>query len=429
MSDQIIVQIAKGWNDITMVQLVRAPNVPEDDIGIMQFKCDSAHLPSWTQPGGIEQHGQTLLASLMNSHERVRDALQHALTLASGEACPIYLHLKALPESEIFCWEALCHQTKGFMALDRRWQVARIAGSPQFGPRQAEAYEPPLRIVAVLSALGRDATPEWEGLYNAVTRARKDGLPIALHVATGHEELQDHIRELARTDNGLTQFELGSLMDLIGEVDEFRPHLVHFFSHGSTTVGKPRLHLATLNDTDTSSIELTLDDLLASPAVRGSWLTVLNCCESSAACKDIHSLTYSLVAGGVNAAIGMKQAVNELDAFEFSSRLYPALLDTLQQHLTPLTDAGEATVDFAHALWAPRRALHARYAGTKSPQWTLPVLYAQQDLLRVRRATPQAPAAKAHTRTVDELLAMLGSLAPEKRQLFLDELQAVRSGN
>jgi hypothetical protein len=426
MSDQIVVQIAKGWNNMTLLQLVRAPTVPEDDIGVMEFLCDPTTLPAPTQSAAVKQHGQALLASLMNSHGRVKDALVDALKLAAGRSCPIYLHLKALPAAEVFCWEALCNDTGTFMALDRRWQVARIAGSPQLSSREAHAYQPPIRIMAVLSALGRDPLPEWEGLYAAVTKVRQAGLPVRLLVSTGDEPLQDALFQLAQGDLDLLQFPLDSSVSVLEAADDFAPHVVHFFSHGSTTFEKPRLHLATINDRTSSSIELALPDLLGSPGIRESWLTVLNCCESGAASRDVHSLTHSLVSGGLNAAIGMKETVSELDAYEFSGRLYPALLETLRTALAPLAGhAGEIALDFAPALWAPRRGLHDRHAAGSAREWTLPVLYARPELLRVRQSAGEPPKARAHSDTIGDMLALLPE---DKREVFLAELQAGRAG-
>jgi CHAT domain len=425
MGDQIVVQIAKGWDGLTLLQLMHAPNVAVDDIGIMQFRCDPTALPAPTQGAAVKQHGQVLLSSLMQSHDRVKDAITDVLKLAAGKSCPIYVHLKALPSAEVFCWEALCSATGSFMALDRRWQVGRIAGSPSLGPRDAEAFEPPVRILALLSALGRDAQPEWDGLYAAVQKARQGGLPVRLLVGTGQETLQDAIFEQAKTDPDLSLFPLDSGVGVIEAADQFAPHLVHFFSHGATSFDKPRLLLATLNDTTESSIELTLPDLVGSPGIHDAWLAVLNCCESGAAAQDVHSLTHSLVANGVNAAVGMKETVTELDAYAFSGRLYPGLLDLLETNLTLAGQNGEAALDFAPALWAPRKELFDRHKNGSAREWTLPVLYARPELLRVRLAARQAPAAAAHNRTIDEVLALLPA---DKRDAFLAELQAVRAG-
>ncbi len=426
MSDQIILQIVKGWDNLTFLQLMYAPNVAEDDIGIAKFECDPATLPAPTQSEAVKKHGQTLLSSLMISHERVKDALTDALKLAAGKSCPIYVHLKALPAAEVFCWEALCNEAGNFMALDRRWQVGRIAGSPRLTSREAEAYEPPIRIMALLSALGRDAIPEWDGLYAAVKKVRQAGLPVRLFVGTGQESLQDAIFAQAKTDPDLVQFPLESAVGVIEAADQFAPHIIHFFSHGSTTFDKPRLQLATLNDTGASSIELALTDLLGSPGIQDAWLAVLNCCESGAASQDVHSLTHSLVAGGVNAAVGMKETVNELDAYAFSSRLYPGVLETLRSSLAPLVNqGGECAIDFAPALWAPRKELHDRHSAGSAREWTLPVLYGRPELLRVRHAPREATNVLAHSHTIADGVALIPE---DKRAAFLAELEAVRSG-
>ena len=427
MSDPIVLQVVKGWDNQTLLQLVKAPNVVDDDIGVTLFKCDTALLPGVGAPDTVTKHGQILLSCLMQSHARIKEALEGAFKLANGASCPIYLQLKSLPAAEAFCWEALCNEAGVFIALDRRWPVARLAGALNLAGRAVESYEFPLRIMVVLSALGRDATPEWDGLYAAVQKARKAGLPIALHVGTSQESLQDQIAEAAKIDSGLSQFALQTMVDLIEVADDFAPQLVHFFCHGSTTFDKPRLQLATINDHDDSSIEVTLPDLLGSPGVRESWLVVLNCCESGAASKDVHSLSHSLVAGGINAAIGMKEEVSEVDAAEFSSRLYPSLLDNLRAALVPMGPNDDAIIEWADAMWAPRRALRERHkADVIAHTWTLPVLYVQPEPFRVRRAPAPAADARAHSQTIEEMLALL---PPDKRALFEAELAAVRAGH
>jgi hypothetical protein len=427
MSDQVVIQIAKGWDDQTLLQLVRAPNVPVDDVGIARFDCNPAALPDLSQPGAVQQHGQILLSSLRQSHARVNDAIAHALTLTAGKACPIYLQLTALPSAEVFCWEALCDAATGdFMALDRRWQIARIAGSPQLATREADAFEPPVRLLVVVSALGRDATTEWNAIYAAVTAARTKGLPITVTVATGQETLQDQILVQAQADPSLTQIPLSSGLDLIEQVNAVSPHVVHFFCHGTTSFARPRLELATVNDTAVSSIELELQDLVTSSGMRESWVTVLNCCESGAASKDVHSLSHSLVVRGLNAVIGMKEAVSELDAFEFSGRLYPGVFDTIRTTVMPLGPGQEAAIDWATVLWAPRKALRDRHkADAAAHEWTLPVLYVRPDAFRVKRAVPVAPDDRAYAETVQDFLA---TLPPAQRALLEAELAAIRTG-
>lgn len=425
MSDPIVLQVVKGWDNQTLLQLVKAPNVVDDDIGITRFNCDTALLPGVGAPDTVIKHGQILLSCLMQSHERIKEALQSAFKLSNGARCPIYLQLKSLPSAEAFCWEALCDETGAFIALDRRWPVARLAGALNLAGRAVETYEFPLRMMVVLSALGRDATPEWEGLYTAVQKARKAGLSITLHVGTSQEGLQDQISEAAKADPALSQFAFQTVVDLIEVADGFTPHLVHFFCHGSTTFDKPRLQLATLNDHDDSSIEVTLPDLLGSPGVRDSWLVVLNCCESGAASKDVHSLSHSLVAGGINAAIGMKEEVSEVDAAEFSSRLYPSLLDNLRAALLPMGPNDDVIIEWTDAMWAPRRALRERHrADGIAHTWTLPVLYVQPEPFRVRRAPAIAPDERARKQTIEEMLALL---PPDKRALFEAELAAFRA--
>lgn len=434
MADQIVLQIIRAFvagKESTLIQLQRAPNVGQDD-GAREFDCDFTKLPPLQQPDEIRRHGRMLFESLTRSHEGVSKALQHALSLGAGSELPIYLQLKALPSAEMACWEALCPPAEAEpIALDQRWPVGRIAGSPQLGQREAEAYDPPLRMMVILSARSRDATAEWEGLYRAVKQARDDGLPISLKVATSQEDLQDSIRAL--NDSDLSLFALQSLLDLVQVANAFEPHLIHFFCHGSTSFNNPRVLLSTTLEPDTDAIALSLNDLLASSGIRDSWLAVLNCCEGGAASEDVHSLTHSLVARGVGAAIGMKEAVNELDAFEFSARLYPTLFDRLSNALESLKPGEETTIDWSGVLWAPRTGLKGRKTGNganpvgnnENRAWILPVLYVQPDPLRIRRGNVAPAGDRARNRVIEDVLAQL----PEAlRADFLAELAAVREG-
>ena len=420
MNDPIIVQIFKGDADRTLLHLYKAPNCNFANVGMKLFDCDMTGLTSFSTPDSVKLHGQHLLNSLMQSHQMIGNALQSAFQLDNGACRPIYFEMVSLPAAESFCWEALCQNDGTFLALDRRWPVARVA-STRKATREVQKYEAPLKMMVVLSASGLDPRREWNSIYKAVVDARKQGLPIILHVGTGDEALQDEIYQACALDANLQQFTLNNMVDLIETADKIQPHLLHFFCHGSASLGKPRLEISTINDLDARSIEVTLPDLLGSPGVLNCWLAVLNCCESGATTSDLPSLSQSLVAGGVHTAIGMKDEVSVVDAAVFSEQLYPALLDNLRTTLNSLDEDTDAVIEWSSSMWAPRKRLSlAKGKVNKLQSWTLPVIYVQLEPFRVRRgaaATAAAAAAAARIRTIQEFLAHV----PENMRSLLEE--------
>jgi hypothetical protein len=243
-------------------------------------------------------------------------------------------------------------------------------------------------------------------------------------------------------DNQLTSVPIANQTDLLSRIDEFGPHLIHFFCHGSTAFGQSELQLATFNDagSNNSSVKLTIDDLLTNAGVRDAWLVTLNCCEGGAATKEVHSLTHSLVSQGVYAAVGMMEAVDALDAHEFCKYFYPAIFMKLRVTLQTVESGNIETLDWVSALYAPRVAIRDRHKDEKKlgRQWALPVLYVQPEPLRVRAPRPAVPVPpgmigpthasqeedRGHEETIEGLMSMI---PPDKLQDFLQALRDVRA--
>jgi hypothetical protein len=413
----IIVHVTRGPDEKLFLQLYQAPNIQAEPglEGLTEFVCDMSGFTGIGDAEMVKHHGQRLLASLRSSNALVDKALKQAFELGASACRPIYLEIKALPTAETYCWEALCTDKGDFLALDRRWPVARVVGS--YAPRrEARSFAGVLKILAVLTPADIDPTREWNALYKAVQEARRQGLMIDLHVATSHEPLIDQIEDLLDTDARLFQFAFTDMVGLVGRADNLQPHLVHFFCHGSTSLGKPRLELATLNDAGAEPIELTMTDLLASPGLSRCWLAVLNCCDSGRAGKDMMSLGASLVAGGMHAAIGMKEEVEVPDAAAFSEKLYPALMRNLTEALTT-PGSEDVLIEWSSSMWEPRRGL----SDFPTRAWTLPVIYVQRTEFRVHRGAtdPGVELMAARNRTIDDFLA---HLPPEKRALLREEL-------
>ena len=61
-------------------------------------------------------------------------------------------------------------------------------------------FVPPLKLMALLSAIQRPAAPEWRGLCEAVKDARANGLEIELIVMVGEEFLLMSIQQEIASD-------------------------------------------------------------------------------------------------------------------------------------------------------------------------------------------------------------------------------------
>jgi hypothetical protein len=277
-------------------------------------------------------------------------------------------------------------------------------------------------------------------MYQAVTTARQNGVPIRLQVFTGEEGLHDTVQQASQHDPLLSVTPIRNrAIELENALDEFAPHLVHFFCHGSASFNVPRLELATfltwngVTD-DEQHLILDVDQLGEIPALRNAWLVTLNCCEGAAAAKDVLSLTYRLVQSGVSATVGMAEALDVLDAHEFCAGFYPAVLRKLKAAFGRVAQGHVVPLEWADCLHAPRTALRDRHRQDPANfrQWTLPVLYVQTEpleLVATVGARPQGPdilsptSKQAHQETIEGLLRML---SPDEARVLREELEKIQ---
>ena len=427
MNNAIIIQIARSDFNKMSVDLHRAPNMPDQPEGARTFECDAENLPPWADQEAVRKRGEMLLDILRKASSDVKFALDGQLRAADNDSsCPIYFWLKNVGEAEQLCWEALCDSTKDFLALNRRWPIGRIAGSRP--SREVDlTQEPiddnhPLRIALVLAAAKVPGSAQWEGFYKAVVQARQDGLPIKLRVMVGEEALCDQIVNQAIQDPALEVLPISNRgIQLETALDDFAPHLVHFFCHGSTSHNKPRLEIAHFlswnGPTDEQRhIELNLEQLKGIRGVKNAWLVTLNCCEGGAATKEMLSLTYSLVRDGVAAAVGMVESVDAADANELCTHLYPAVFREIREALQKV-HGGMISLEWAGALYAPRTALRDRhnFDPRANREWTLPVLYVQPEPLKLFAGAAHTVAVvglsqeaqRTHRETIEGLLSNL----------------------
>jgi hypothetical protein len=345
-------------------------------------------------PESVKRAGELLYARLAGHAE-----FQTALTPVpvGADRCPVYVHLDADGEADRIPWEVLCAPTGLYFGLEQRWSVARVVDSLVKLPGTI-AFRPPLRIAVFLSCLGIPAEEEWAGLMAAVDEATQ--LPIEILAFVGEPDLEDKIAQEARPNVTVTAVPGPEDLDeMQARVARFRPHVLHFFCHGSIR-DKAHLELASqadwIEDSTVSALSLEPAQVAAlGDVIERPWLAVLNCCEGAAAEGEIHSLASDLVyTGGLAAAVGMREPIASDDAHEFSKCLYPDLFDRVGR----IVSGESGPLDWSELLVRPRRRLVQRQGGVFSAraadrrEWTLPVLYLRPDEFVVAGARAPAPA-------------------------------------
>jgi hypothetical protein len=369
------------------VSLDRAPGV---------FEPNSAKINLEKLPGNtIMQRGEALVKMLIK-RDPIKSGLSAALALPAGSApSPLYFHVRASAADSI-SWEQIYAAPHGFCALDPRWPVARIA--ERIRDVRGRAFKPPLRIVAVLSAAGRNGVPQLDAFLTAVSHAE---IATRLHVISGDEDL------LAKaTGAGVTaECIAGSSPDLCRQIVAAKPHVLHLLCHGRAVAGVRTLAFGTLPDfyaeqqdigslplpvteqQDFGSLPLPVTDLVGALEGCDPWLVVLSACETAEAADMANgrALAHAMVSDGVTAVVGMRRLVDLHDMNRFCKALYPEVIAVIRAAVTPAS-AGqpekERVIDWASVLTNPRKVLSGTDPSALDT-WLDPVLYVQNDDMRV----------------------------------------------
>ncbi len=291
----------------------------------------------------------------------------------NSEAVPIYVRVD---RSSTLPWETVYHPKRRFLALDPqgRGPMARLPRT--HGPERPTRVEVPLRIAAVVSAANREGAGEWKAMLDALAGSAVEWRMLVL---VAEDALQEQIAALAdpRIEARCVP---GTPDALVSALKAFRPQLLHFFCHGLLEQ-RPHLEIATRASHDGSTDEhvyLNADHLQV--LARDLWLVVLNACRGADDGKGgrVESLAFELVAGGVPAAIGMRDVIDMNDAVRFTRAFYTEAVRHFGQQLAA---PGERPFRWADVLAAPRSALCRKHGGvpedaaTKHAEWTLPILY------------------------------------------------------
>lgn len=389
---QTVISIRPFGNSSHVCLLTRAVG----DLGgsgdeVSPFECGPDHEPFLVlarvplPPDGVANAGRELMLRL-SENPAVRRALELAQALGGQGPSPIYVDARSTA-GQALPWEALCGDNGEFFALNDNWPVGRLSGSVTSTEGVERSFDPPLRVLAVIGAAGVDGEPEY-GRLRAALRRRQLSLGFRLHVLLCEDSVTQAIIDDA--DGEVTHEYLIDADQLSRTVEEFRPHVLHFFCHGQAGAN-PSLELTTRRDKtlnrDRGSILLEEADfrslLRAHPSL---WILVLNCCLGAAVSEETRSLASRLVLMGYPAVVGMGEPVASDDANLFCGTFYEALTTLLDRCLG--ADTEEQTIEWVEAMSAPRRALCKQHAQRISKagdvkEWTLPMLYVQPGSFRL----------------------------------------------
>lgn len=336
------------------------------------------------------------LARLLGRHRPTKEAIDQALGVDAGtEPSTIYFRLAA-PAADALPWEQLYMKPRGFIALDARWPIARVAR--RVHEVSQRTFEAPFRIVAVLSAADRDGVPQLDALATAIAPARAQGLQVRVHVITGDPAVADRVKEIADPEFTVETIATDPA-SVVRQIAAAHPHLLHVLCHGGYAApGVMGLSFATRRDflsrATTGRVAVSIDMMAAALKSEDPWLVVLAACETANAGAST-SPAHELVNSGVPAVIGMRRVVDLSATDAFCARVYPELLTMVAAAVDAADGSPHHRIEWAPALTAPRLAA-AGGAPESEDGWSDPVLYVQQEHLLVY--TPPAADPKARER-------------------------------
>lgn len=356
----------------------------------------------------VERYGRDLMSALRKQRE-LRVAVDDALLAGKGDVRPLCFVADGVGAENLY-WEMLWEKSEQFLALSPRWPIARITGSGYRLPEERH-FAAPLEILAVMSALGEEAAPEWVGLRDAVQEARAAGLPVHVTAVVGEQRLLEDLQDAAAAEPGwLTAVALESKHTLKRLMEDRPPHLLHVFCHGFAGHGFGRLELATIGDRAepagqaAASVIITVKELSDVVNSKQLWLVTLNCCSSAEDMVDVQSIAQSVINAGASAAVGWREAVDARDANLLCRTLYTDLLRQLADRLTSTPDGETVLLELATSSWGTRDLLRSTH-GADPLRWTLPVTYLAPHPLAVQvrttRTDPPGPGGEQAAREAE----------------------------
>ncbi len=433
MLQRTIVSIEQDAGGDLIARLMKADFSPPNARDPFSLGYNAGAFPAMDDEQKVQQYG-SLLRDSLNKHPAIQSVLQSIFQLPAGQSRTLCFEIVSRLGEQIR-WEALCDDEGNFVALDSRCRLGRIADEVSSQDTGVRPFKLPLKIGAFMSAAGRDATPEWSAFTSAYDAARQANLPIEARVYLGQQDLLDAAAaEIAAGKHpGLSIFPMpGSDLDVESALNDWQPHIVHFFCHGSAGYGKAYLELATILDHENQdpegSVIVEVNSLVVVEGVRNAWLVVLNCCEGATADERLSSMAFRIVANGsVPAVIGMQEPIPAGDANVFCATLYPEIFKLLAGVAKGAMEK-PLVLDLTGALVPARRAIRNRHKKqlTDFRNWTLPVLYVQREPLQVQYRPAGTDDEMSQLRERVALVAgLLRQLPPDANPLLRTQLLGV----
>jgi hypothetical protein len=324
------------------------------------------------------ERGNAVLRLLMQS-AAIQLTLVNSLSAAvNAKRSPLYFHIRAHAADGV-PWEMLHHTPGGFCVLDPGLPIGRIATDPR--PVHARPFRAPLRIVAVLSAAGRNGLDQLTTLLKLVASPAAATLGMQLHVISGDQRVLD-----AAVGSQVTKEMIGSDHPaLAAQITAARPHLLHVLCHGGAAPGEQVLSFAHFGDfvaeKDEGSVRMSAGQLAAAVLDSDPWLVVLSACESAAGGSG-PALANHVVSQGVPAVIGMRRLVNLSTMDKFCQALYPEIAKLLMATLATAGESEVRVLEWASVLTGPRQVLSGNDPNA-ADVWSDPVLYCQERELQI----------------------------------------------
>ena len=186
-------RLGANGTELTIVKVVRAPWIVPDQGKAHALQLAAATLPPWHEPHAVRLRGQCVRDALVK-HPGVARMLD--LLPGQVEVTPLYLVLSE-GEVELIGWETLCDPTDAFLSLDQdqRFPIGRIVEPSHDEARAPSSLRLPIRLMAIISAIGADGRPEWEHLFEAVKAARAAGLEVQFRVLVGDPALRTMVEQ------------------------------------------------------------------------------------------------------------------------------------------------------------------------------------------------------------------------------------------
>jgi hypothetical protein len=383
--------------DRLVARIVRAPpqfQVADASMGLLNLDPDL--LPDLQSDAAVLARGKAVRDAL-RENQGISGLLDHLSQTSPHEIRPLCV-LLGPTDAERINWEMLCDQNDAFFALDQRWPIARIIDPINAPPRLRSEMVAPIRLLAVISALGiHDQQAEWERLREAVRYARDIGLHVKFRAMIGDADLltkaeSDIAQDQAAHLPGAHDVEVGPIETtpsrLTQSIRMWSPNILHVFCHGHANAGNQSLEFATANDhtqyaagdpdTTAGSILVPAQHLATLGAsLVNPWLLVLNCCSSGKADVGLQSMANQIVSRGFPAVVAMMEPVKAKDAYELTRAFYPQVFDLVKKASDELAQKTHTSLDWTPLMHQARCAISelGGRAAENSPEWSVPLLY------------------------------------------------------